>query len=82
MENGPRWNNIGSIYSNAIEHDVAYVTGKPFFTDGTGHNTLRLNFSYAQDSQIVEGVHRLASVIEAELELARSGERTDRVGIF
>jgi hypothetical protein len=43
---------------------------------------LRLNFSYAQDSQIVEGVHRLASVIEAELELARSGERTDRVGIF
>ena len=70
------------LLPKAIEHDVAYVTGKPFFTDGTGHNTLRLNFSYAQDSQIVEGVHRLASVIEAELELARSGERTDRVGIF
>jgi 2-aminoadipate transaminase len=70
------------LLPKAIEHDVAYVTGRPFHTDGSGHNTLRLNFSYAEDSQIVEGVGRLASVIEAELELARSGGRTDRVGIF
>ena len=70
------------LLPKAIDNDVAYVTGKPFYTDGTGHNTLRLNFSYAEDSQIVEGVNRLAKVIEAELDLVRSVGRSDRVGIF
>lgn len=70
------------LLSKAIEHDVAYVTGKPFYTDGSGHNTLRLNFSYADDDQIVEGIARLARVIDMELAALKSGDRVDHVGIF
>ncbi len=70
------------LLPKAIEHDVAYVTGKPFFPDGSGHNTFRLNFSYARDEQIVEGVRRLARVIQEELDRGRAGTHTDHVGIF
>lgn len=70
------------LLPKAIQHDVAYVTGKPFFPDGTGHNTLRLNFSYADDANIREGIHRLSSVIKGELNLLQSGGGGDRMPIF
>jgi 2-aminoadipate transaminase len=70
------------LLPKAIQHDVAYVTGKPFFPDGTGHNTLRLNFSYADDAHILEGVRRLARVIAGELEMIQSGAKSDHIAIF
>jgi len=70
------------LLPKAISHNVAYVTGKPFFPDGTGHNTLRLNFSYAEDPDILEGIRRLANVVKAELELVHTGEGSDHVAIF
>ncbi len=70
------------LLPKAIAHNVAYVTGKPFFPDGTGHNTLRLNFSYAKDGDILEGIKRLARVIEAEIDLLHSGASVDRIPIF
>ncbi len=70
------------LLPKAINRDVAYVTGRPFFPDGTGHNTLRLNFSYADDQHILEGIHRLASVIKAELDTIQAGAGSDRVAIF
>lgn len=47
----------------AVEHKVAYVYGSPFFPNGGGENTLRLNFSNANDEQIVEGIKRLGRLI-------------------
>ena len=70
------------LLPKAINHNVAYVTGKPFFPDGTGHNTLRLNFSYADDEHIIEGIRRLAAVIKAELDTVQSGVGSDRIAIF
>ena len=70
------------LLAKAINYDVAYVTGRPFFPDGTGHNTMRLNFSYAADETILEGVRRLAHVIRAELETVQTGAGTDRMPIF
>jgi 2-aminoadipate transaminase len=70
------------LLPKAISYDVAYVTGKPFFPDGTGHNTLRLNFSYAEDERILEGVRRLARVIRAELETIQAGAGSDHIAIF
>ncbi|MCE4614450.1 MAG: PLP-dependent aminotransferase family protein [Desulfurococcales archaeon] len=43
----------------ALEKGVAYVPGGSFFVDGTGRNTLRLNFSYPTPDQIREGIKRL-----------------------
>jgi len=70
------------LLPKAITHNVAYVTGKPFFPDGTGHNTLRLNFSYAEDGHIREGIKRLASVIKAEVALVDAGSGADHIPIF
>lgn len=59
----------------AIEHQVAYVIGAPFFVNGTGHNTMRLSFSSAGVDQIKEGIRRLGLVVEEELASLRSPQR-------
>ncbi|MFC5281710.1 PLP-dependent aminotransferase family protein [Arcanobacterium canis] len=48
---------------------VAYVSGTAFYMDGQGRDHLRLSFCYPPEDHIVEGVRRLAGVIEAEEEL-------------
>ena len=52
----------------AIEAQVIYVAGAPFFVDGTGANALRLAFSAASASRIEEGIGRLAGVVRAAVE--------------
>ena len=47
----------------AIDAQVIYVAGAPFFVDGTGANALRLAFSAATGARIEEGIARLAGVI-------------------
>ena len=51
------------LFEIAIKQDVAFVVGEAFHCDGSGKNTLRLNFSFATDEKIEEGVKRLASAI-------------------
>jgi 2-aminoadipate transaminase len=47
----------------AVEQKVAFVPGSPFFPGGGGHNTMRLNFSNANEDKIKEGMARLGSVL-------------------
>jgi len=47
------------LFNLAIEQKVAFVPGMPFYTDGTGQNTLRLNFSNASEQVIDDGITRL-----------------------
>jgi 2-aminoadipate transaminase len=71
------------LLGKAIEADVAFVIGRPFFPDSRGHNTFRLNFSYASDGDIQEGVSRLARVIRTELDKGLNDDDVqDQVGIF
>ena len=56
------------MFLDAIKNKVAYVHGKAFHVDGGGGRSMRLNFSYSSNDQIVEGMKRLASVIERKLE--------------
>jgi 2-aminoadipate transaminase len=53
------------LLSLAVEEGVAYVAGSPFFVDGSGANTLRLNFSKEDPERLREGVPRLARAIRA-----------------
>ncbi len=55
-----------NIFEKAIERNVAFVSGSTFFCNNSGTNTLRLNFSYMDDSHIEKGVKRLAEVIRAQ----------------
>ena len=52
------------------EEKVAYVSGKGFHVDGTGHNTIRLAYSQASETDIEKGIHRLAKVIRRRIEAA------------
>jgi 2-aminoadipate transaminase len=56
----------------AILQKVAYVPGTAFFSDGSGAKHMRLNFSYAPEDQIAEGIKRLGKVIKKEMRLCRS----------
>jgi 2-aminoadipate transaminase len=44
--------------------DVAFVPGAPFFAERVQHDYLRLSFSRADESEIDEGIARLARVVE------------------
>lgn len=46
------------------EYKVAYVPGGSFHPDGTGRNSMRLNFSFPSVEQIREGIARLAKLIK------------------
>jgi 2-aminoadipate transaminase len=88
MPEGTRWTiPAGGFYSwvtlpegldatamlpRAISELVAYVPGTGFFVDGQGSSSMRLSYCYPDPDRIREGVRRLSSVVEAELEIART----------
>jgi 2-aminoadipate transaminase len=49
------------------EYNVSFVSGKPFFVDGRGANTLRLAFSKETEANIEEGIRRLGDLIKNQL---------------
>jgi 2-aminoadipate transaminase len=51
------------VFREGVEKKVAVLPGMPFFVDGGGEDTIRLNFSSASEDQINEGMHRLAGVV-------------------
>lgn len=55
------------MFLDALKEKVAYVHGKAFCVDGSGGRSMRLNFSYATNEQIEEGIKRLGKVIEKKL---------------
>jgi 2-aminoadipate transaminase len=55
------------LIKKAIEKKVAFVPGAAFHPDGTGKNTMRLNFSYSQPDVIREGITRLGMLLREEV---------------
>ncbi|MEI7482190.1 MAG: PLP-dependent aminotransferase family protein [Elusimicrobiota bacterium] len=55
------------MFEDAIKENVAYVIGSAFHCDGSGKNTMRLNFSYATPDEIAEGIKRLAVAVKKRL---------------
>jgi len=58
------------LFKKAIEKDVAFVLGSVFHCDGSGKNTMRINFSYMSKEKTTEGVKRLAKAIKEEMGVA------------
>ena len=56
------------ILKKAVERNVAFVSGATFYCNDSGHNTMRINFSYSSNEDIEKGVERLSHVIREELE--------------
>jgi 2-aminoadipate transaminase len=61
-----------SMLPRAITARVAYVSGTAFYFDGQGADHMRLSYCYPTPERIHEGVRRLSTVIDAELELVRT----------
>jgi len=55
------------LFPKAVEKKVAYVMGSAFHFDGSGKNTMRLNFSYPSEEQIDEGIKRLVDLFKEEM---------------
>lgn len=55
------------LFEAAAKRNVVFVPGDPFHVDGTGKNTLRLNFSNTNDAEIEMGMTRLAEVMQETL---------------
>ena len=51
------------FYDKALDAGVAYVAGEFFHPDGSGKNTMRMNFSFMSPQKISEGVKLLASLL-------------------
>jgi 2-aminoadipate transaminase len=51
------------VFEEALKENVAILPGMPFYVDGGGNDTMRLNFSYSTDEKIMTGMSRLARVI-------------------
>ena len=56
------------FYDRALQAGVAYVAGSFFHTNGSGLNTMRLNFSFMTMERIEQGIKLLARLIAEELQ--------------
>jgi 2-aminoadipate transaminase len=61
--------NSKAMLPRAISSRVAYVPGTGFYADGSGGQFARLCYSLPAPDRIYEGVRRLASVLENEIQL-------------
>ena len=55
------------FYDRALDAGVAYVAGEFFHPDGSGRNTMRLNFSFMTEEKIRAGIKLLADLLKTEL---------------
>jgi 2-aminoadipate transaminase len=51
------------VFEQALKENVAVLPGMPFYVDGGGTDTMRLNFSNSTEENIITGMRRLARVI-------------------
>lgn len=52
-----------ALYDQALAAGVAYVAGSFFYTDGSHRNTMRLNFSFVDESKMEPGIKLLAELV-------------------
>lgn len=55
------------LLREAVDHKVAFVPGAPFHVDGTGHNTMRINFSNSSPELIETGIERLGKLLKQKM---------------
>ena len=56
-----------NFYDAALDAGVAYVAGEFFHPDGSGRNTMRMNFSFMTKERMAEGVKLLAGLLRVTL---------------
>jgi 2-aminoadipate transaminase len=57
----------GKLFQRAVDRNVAFVTGQPFFVDGSGHNTFRLSYSQVGEEDMEAAIREIGSLIKDSL---------------
>lgn len=57
--------NTDKMFEEAVKQKVLYVVGSAFYPDEDNHESMRLNFTFSSNENIVEGVKRLGKLFEA-----------------
>ncbi|MGC8645468.1 MAG: PLP-dependent aminotransferase family protein [Thermoplasmata archaeon] len=57
--------NTDEMFEQALKMKVLYVVGSAFYPDEDNHESMRLNYTYSSNEEIVEGVKRLGRVFES-----------------
>jgi len=68
----PEGFDTAAMLPRAVTAQVAYVPGTAFYADGLGSRQMRLSFCFPTPERIVEGIRRLASVLDSELDVMRT----------
>ena len=63
----PEYFSTVKFFDVAIKQKVAFVPGVPFYVNGGGKNTMRLNYSNGDASSIEEGIKRLGVMMHEML---------------
>jgi 2-aminoadipate transaminase len=69
----PKSVDAADLLQAAMQEKVAFVPGHDFHPDGTGHNTLRLNFSNSTPERIQDGICRLRLAFDSLIESMNEG---------
>ncbi|QBD79219.1 PLP-dependent aminotransferase family protein [Ktedonosporobacter rubrisoli] len=64
-----------SLVREAAQERVAFLIGEPFYTDGSGHNYIRMSFAAPAEEQIEEAVRRIGHTMKGMLK--RQSARDD-----
>ena len=59
----PEGRDTFALFEQAIQQGVAFVPGQAFYADNASTRSMRLNFSNSTESQIRNGIDRLAALI-------------------
>ncbi|MEI7027224.1 aminotransferase-like domain-containing protein [Paenibacillus sp. y28] len=60
----PEFLDAEAVLKHAVTEGVAFVPGTPFFAQEPKRNTLRLNYTFADDDTMVRGMNTLANVFK------------------
>jgi 2-aminoadipate transaminase len=59
----PKDMDAAELFKRAVDKNVAFVTGQPFFVDGSGHNTLRLSYAQAGEEDMAAAIRVIGNLI-------------------
>ncbi len=63
----PKDMDAAELFQRAVDKNVAFVTGQPFFVDGSGHNTLRLSYAQAGEEDMAAAIRVIGHLIKDDL---------------
>jgi 2-aminoadipate transaminase len=67
----------GELLIHARERGILFLPGRYFYSQQPRPNTLRLGFAAVDEKRIVQGIEKLAGVVESELRKRQRGVRDE-----